>query len=274
MSLSDTLCEYCNKTFSTKGNCKAHKVKCKIKNKKELVSFSTENIDLKSLVNKKEEELKKKEEELLQKEEQINFLKSLLMSYSEKPNIFNYNSNNNSNNVINNNLNVKNLVSNLDPIDFEDIKDSMDNYSTKYIDKGLAGFAKFLCDYPCKDKFITTDYTRNTIAYKTKDAKFMRDNEGSYLINRSIKENRDKIIEKTTDRLEKINVVIKTFKNEDIDDFIKTKNAVKKLKNKTENISEEDIRDKDTCSVLTKHGITTVQKHLNNETNIPEIKEN
>ena len=150
-------CEFCKKFFSTKSNCNKHKSICKIKKIKEI-----ENKEKTDIINQKNEELKKKDYELKQKEEQITFLKSMLETYTNKPNIVNYNNNN----TVNNNLTIKQMVTKLDPIDFKDIKEHMNNYSTSYQDKGSKGYAEFLCDHPFKDKFITTDFTRNTIAYQ------------------------------------------------------------------------------------------------------------
>ena len=86
-SLNSSLeCEFCKKNFSTKSNCNKHKSICKIKKIKEI-----ENREKIDIINQKNEELKKKDYELKQKDEQITFLKSMLETYTNKPNIVNYN---------------------------------------------------------------------------------------------------------------------------------------------------------------------------------------
>ena len=249
-------CEFCKKFFSTKSNCNKHKSICKIKKIKEI-----ENKEKTDIINQKNEELKKKDYELKQKEEQITFLKSMLETYTNKPNIVNYNSNN----TVNNNLTIKQMVTKLDPIDFKDIKEHMNNYSTSYQDKGSKGYAEFLCEHPFKDKFITTDFTRNTIAYKTKEIDFIRDPESSYLITRSIKENSDEIIEKASKRLTTINTKIKKTNDEDdFDEYICKKTDIKQLIDVAENISNKQLVDKDVSNVFKNNGLKTYQTLLEN----------
>jgi hypothetical protein len=250
-SLKSFNCQFCNKTFSRKGNCSRHQDICTSKYSKK------ENEELKYIINLQKDELK-------QKDYQITFLKSMLETYTNKPNIVNYNSNN----TVNNNLTIKQMVTKLDPIDFKDIKEHMNNYSTSYQDKGAKGYAEFLCEHPFKDKFITTDFTRNTIAYKTKEIDFIRDPESCYLITRSIKENSEEIIEKASIRLKTINTKIKkTNDDDDFEEYISKKSDIKQLIDVAENISNKHIIDKDVSNIFKNNGLKTYQTLLENGSN-------
>jgi hypothetical protein len=245
-------CEYCKKIFSTKSNCTKHKNICKIKKQTDI----KDNQHLKDIITQKDDIIR-------QKDEQINFLKTMLDKYTNKPNIINYN---NSNNTINNNLSIKQLVSKLDPINFKDIKDYMNNYSVNYQDEGTKGFAKFLCEYPFKDKFITTDFARNTIAYKTNDNNFIRDPESTYLINQSIKQNKNDVMEKAYNRLEIMNSHIKRSEDEDeTEEYCSKKINIKKFIDATENIDSNTVIDKDVSNVFRNSGVITYQKLSENE---------
>ena len=246
--IQEIICEFCNKKFSRKDNCSRHKTTCKIKINKEL----TDAIVLKDIIKQKDQELK-------QKEDQINFLKSMLDKYTVKPTIINYNNSNN-NNTVNNNLSIKQIVSKLDPINFKDVKHHMGNFTSSYQDQGTEGFAKFLCDHPFKDKFITTDYSRNTIAYKTKEQDFVRDPESTYLITRTLKENKEDIIDSSKDRLNFINNKIKKSTDEDDTEIYCSKKLnIKKLIDTTENVDSTKINDKDMSSVFRSSGVITYQ---------------
>jgi hypothetical protein len=248
------VCEFCNKYFSTKGNCKAHKEICKIKKNKDL----EDAVSLKNIIKEKDQELKEKNQELKEKEEQIIFLKSMLDKYSYNPTIIN------NNNTVNNNLTIKQLVSKLDPINFQDVKEHMENYSNNYKDQGTKGFAKFLCDHPFKDKFFTSDFSRNTIVYKTKEQNFIRDPDSSYLINRSINDNKRDILQKAIDRLNFINTKLKKSEDEDeFDEYVIKKSKLKKLISIIEDISSSRIiEDKDVSNVFRNNGINTYQQIL------------
>ena len=257
------ICEFCNKSFSTKSNCTKHKITCKIKKNKEL----TDSIVLKDIIKQKDEEISKNYTEIKQKEEQIKFLKSMIESLSNKPTNVSYNNCNN----VNNNLSIKQIVSKLDPINFKDVKHHMGNFTSSYQDQGTEGFAKFLCDHPFKDKFITTDYSRNTIAYKTKEQDFVRDPESTYLISRTLKENKEDIIDSSKDRLNFINNKIKKSTDEDDTEIYCSKKLnIKKLIDTTENIDSTKINDKDMSSVFRSSGVITYQnliesKEITNE---------
>ena len=243
------ICEFCKRIFSSKSNCTKHKHICKIKINKEL----TDAVVLKDIIKQKDEEIK--------------FLKSMLESYSNKTINVSYNNCNN----INNNLTIKQIVSKLDPINFKDVKHHMGNFTSSYQDQGTEGFAKFLCDHPFKDKFITTDFSRSIIAYKTNDHEFVRDPESSYLINRTIKENKSDIIESSNIRLNFVNnKIMKSEEEEDIEKYCSKKMNIKKLIDTTENIDSTKINDKDMSSVFRSSGVITYQnliesKEITNE---------
>jgi len=236
-------CEFCNKLFSTKGNCLRHHQTCK-------------NKDIQDIIKKTEERLKY-EQELKIKDEQIKFLQSMLDKYADKPAVINYNNSNN--NTMNNNFTIKQMVSKLEPINFQDVKEYMNEYSNSYKDKGTKGFAQFLCDYPFKDKFFTSDFSRNTIVYKTNEQKFIRDPESSYLINRSIKENSSDIIQKAIDRLNFLNTQIKNSSEDDTEEYIIKKSKIKKLISIAEDISSSEFIDKDMSNVFRNSGLKIYQ---------------
>jgi hypothetical protein len=256
------ICEFCNKPFSKKSNLVKHQNICKQK----------ETIDI---IKQKDDIIKSKDIELKQKEDHINLLKSMLDKYIDKPNIINNNnSNNNVNSNTTNNLTIKHLVSKLEPINFQDVKEHMENYSNKYKDKGTTGFAQFLCDYPFKDKFITSNFSRNTIVYKTRDQNFIRDPESIHLLNQSIKENKDEVIEKAIERLEYINKKLKNY--QDGDEFVEyviKKSKLKKLICLAEDISTCQINDKEASSVFRNRGMHTYQDITKGDENNNEIEE-
>ena len=165
------------------------------------------------------------------------------------------------------------MVSKLDPINFEDVKTYINSYDNNYKDQGTKGFAQFLCDYPFKDKFVTSDYSRNTIVYKTNNMEFIRDPESSYLLNRSIKENSDAIIEKAENRLDFINRKIKKADGEDeMDEYVIKKSELKKLINVAENISSSKINDKDVSNVFRDSGLNTYQRIIEVDENNRQIE--
>ena len=91
-------------------------------------------------------------------------------------------------------------MSKLEPICYDEIKSSMSNFTNDYIDDGIKGFARFLCDFGCNNKIVTTDNSRHTIAYRTKFDDFIRDPECVLLINNTLKNNSDEIIYKAEER--------------------------------------------------------------------------
>jgi hypothetical protein len=231
--ISDHLCEYCNKVFSTKGNCNNHKMKCKIKNKNELEYLRRENNNLKNLIGeeheckycdrafsrkancvrheltckskgfKKEKDelieiLKKREEELKIKEEKLELYNSLILKGSikkSKDKVIEEKEDTKDKN------NSRDIVAKLNPVDFENIKNNIHNYNEEYIDEGIEGFVKFIFFYECNDKIITTDSIRGTIAYKTNKKSFVRDPKCSHLVNKIVNDVGSNILDKAKNRI-------------------------------------------------------------------------
>jgi len=217
-------CIYCEKVFSTKQNTVVHMKKCYSKN------LFDENKKLK-------EELEKIKSDLVKKDEIINILKS-----TKEPNQINTKITTNNNNQTNNqNINIfhssnqsfKDFIENLKPINIEEIKEHFEtNLSNKYIDKGVAGVAEFLCDFPCNNKFITTDYARKIIMFKSFN-KLINDPKASFLLNTAIQQNADTIIDKAEDRYQYFLSQISDARGEDIEpdqSDIDKKNYTKNLK--------------------------------------------
>jgi hypothetical protein len=248
------ICEFCKRIFSSKSNCTKHKHICKIK---KIIDDQQKETTI--ILKQKEDEIKEKDYQLRQKEDQIKFLKSMLESYTNKPTNISYNNCNN----VNNNLTIKQMVSKLDPINFKDVRDHIDNFTSSYQDQGTQGFAKFLCDHPFKDKFITTDFSRSIIAYKTNDHEFVRDPESSYLINRTIKENKSDIIESSNIRLNFVNnKIMKSEEEEDIEKYCSKKMNIKNLIDTAQNVDITKINDKDMSNVFRNSGVVTYQNIL------------
>lgn len=197
-------------------------------------------------IRKKNEEIEKKNEEIIDKDEQIEFLKSLLVS-------------NKTNNItITNNINIKQIVSKLEPIDFKDMSKYMDKFTSRYIDQSLIGIAKFICEHPYKGKFITTDHSRNTIAYRTKDINFIRDPDAFYLLKKTLEENKEDIIDKAKVRLCTIN---KKIKEDEGDEYVDIKKGISYSIDVAENILAMSI-DKDVSDVIKFHGIENSSNKL------------
>lgn len=209
-------CIYCDKQFSTKQNTLLHMNKCNCKNLYE------ENKKIK-------EELEKIKIEVIKKDEIINFQKSLLENYK---NPLNQTNTQNNITIFNTTPTLKDLIANLEPIDFEEMKNRFENdLSNKYIDKGIEGIARFICDIPCNNKIFTTDYSRKVITYKTQEH-IIVDPKGSILLNTALKQNADTIIDKTEDRYNYWKLQVKEARDDEIEPDvidIENKKHTKKL---------------------------------------------
>jgi hypothetical protein len=216
-------CTYCNKQLSTKQNCNRHMKTCKSKQN----YFEEENKKLKQL-------LKEKDEEIYKKDEKIMFLKSLLETKNSPATIINNYKPTTSNNTINNNINLNGKLVDLDPIDFNEMKEMFNNFfSEKYVDKGIEGLAHFLCDIPCKDKIVTTDFSRKLVKYKKPDNQVVDDPKAHILLSTAIKQNADTIIDKAEGRYQYFQSQIKEARQDDIEpdkSDIEKRNKTKKLK--------------------------------------------
>jgi hypothetical protein len=164
------------------------------------------------------------------------------------------------------NITLKQIVSKLEPISYDDIKNSMSQLTNEYIDEGIKGFAKFLCDHGCNNKIITTDSSRSTIAYRTAYDDFIRDPECLNLINNTLQKNSDEIIKKTNERKDYYRSLMDT--NIDTQEYISISNRASKifeLKKLTESSIREnpDENIKKISNILVNHGLTTYHKISN-----------
>jgi hypothetical protein len=258
-------CSYCNKNFSTKGNCTKHMKKCKAKELHQTIENKDKVIESLEAKNK----IIELEKIIDNKDEQIEFLKSIIETYAKTPNIqYSYSNNSNNYKPVNtvNNFSPKEIVSKLDPVDFDDIKNFMHLFSKDYVDQGIKGFANFLCEHPCKEKIITTDHARKTIAYRTKNIDFIRDFEATYLINRALKENCNEIIDKTNKRKkfykEKLEIDEDSIFSEGERQTIST---IKELKQASEQAQNgTNINDKDIVNIISNYGSENINKIINN----------
>jgi hypothetical protein len=240
--MSTDTCLFCKKTFSRKSNCNTHLLTCKVKKDhehkelcNELDKYKTENNELKNQCN----ELLL---ELISVKKELDLYKNIIENKNK--NSFKEINQGNNNQVNNNNTQInifnatppslKDLINNLEPIDFNQIKNSFENdLSNKYIDKGIEGIARFICDIPCQNKIFTTDYSRKVIAYKTQE-QIIVDPKGSILFNTALKQNADTIIDKTEDRYNYWKLQVKEAHDDDIEPHeidIENKKHTKKLLN-------------------------------------------
>ena len=268
---SEYKCEMCNKYYSTKFNLQKHVKICKIKIEnekqttcigcektfnsiftlnthykkcvyKKLIDLELENNNLKSLCETIKEEKIKLEIELK--------LRSDLPVGTTITN--NYTSNNNSN-TSNNHITLRQIVSKLEPICQDEIKSSMSLYTNEYVDDGIKGFARFLCDHSCNNRIITSDNSRHTIAYRTKFDDFIRDPECINLINNTLKNNSDEIIQRANERRRYY------INHEEHNTFSKRIGRIIELRRLTEAAVKEKPDDniKAISNVLCEHGLKT-----------------
>jgi GH43 family beta-xylosidase len=136
---------------------------------------------------------------------------------------------------------LTNKVEHLEPINFEEMKQQFINqFSNKYIDKGVEGLAQFICEIPCFNKFITTDYGRKTISFKLSEPKnqLVNDPKASILLNNTIKQNADTIIDKAEDRYQYFLSQIAEAREEDLEpdqSDVDKKNKTRELKTIAQN---------------------------------------
>ena len=260
-------CPHCKKSFSTKGNCTKHLKICKAK------TIIEENKQLQQTIENKDKTIEnlqtnhkimELEQIIDNKDEQIEFLKSIIETFAKTPTVEynNYNNNYKPINTINNNFSPKEIVSQLDPVDFDDIKNFMHLFTKDYIDQGIKGFANFLCEHPCKEKFITTNSSRKNIAYRTKNQEFVRDPEATYLINRVLKENSDIIIDKTKERTEYYKEELQIDPDSIYADGERKKiNTFTQLKNVTTQVQNgTSINEKEISNIISNYGSENMKK--------------
>jgi hypothetical protein len=182
--------------------------------------------------------------------------KELLSKVNSTTHINNINNANN-----NNNITLKQVVSKLEPISYEEIKDSMTLFTNEYIDDGILGFARFLCEHSCNNKIITTDKSRNTIAYRTKLNDFIKDPECLILINKTLQDNSDEIIRKSVNRIEYYKELLDT---DEFDTYFKRGSKILDLKKLTESSLKEkpDENIKKISNHLCTHGVRNYQNAI------------
>jgi len=263
----ENFCPYCKKYFSTKGNCTKHLKICKAKlivEENKQLQQTIENKD-KTIENLQTQHKIMELEQIIDNHvEQIEFLKSIIETFAKNPKIEynNYNNNYKPINTINNNFSQKEIVSQLDPVDFDDIKNFMHLFTKDYIDQGIKGFAHFLCEHPCKEKFITTNSSRKNIAYRTKNQEFVRDPEATYLINRVLKENSDIIIDKTKERTEYYKEELQIDPDSIYADGERKKiSTITQLKNVTTQVQNgASINEKEISNIISNYGLENIKK--------------
>jgi len=262
------LCQYCNKQYSTKGNATKHENLCRKNPNNPL--YVNENMTknekkLFSLIKQQ-----KKEIELLKSKLNHSNKKEIINNSINTINSNNCNNTNNTNHVtiINNRQFSKNIIEDLKPINFGGMKEHFKNdFSNKYIDKGMTGLANFICDVPCKDKFITTDFGRQTILFKISNDQAVSDPKANMLLNNTIKQNADTIIEKAEDRYQYYIAQIQEARDDDIEPdklHVEKKNKTKELKSIVQNVKDNiSIEFPEATKVIVLKGMTN--KIINNE---------
>ena len=236
---NENKCDYCNKVYNTIYNLKNHYQVCLYKKIKDL---ETKAEKLESLCETLKEEKIKLEIELKLR---------CQMPIGNTTITNNYTSNNS--NTSTNHITLKQIVSKLEPICQDEIKNSMPLFTNEYVDDGIRGFARFLCDYSCNNKIITSDNSRHTIAYRTKFDDFIRDPECLNLINNTLKNNSEEIIQRTDDRR-------RYYTNhEEYNTFSKRISRIIELRRLTEAAVKEKPDDniKSISNLLCEHGLRT-----------------
>jgi hypothetical protein len=282
-------CEFCSKVYSTIYNLNKHKNKCKVKlqndykileekykavnektSKLECIEKMYEQIELKT--KKLEEENTELKKTIFKLQVEYDVEKKYINEYKEnykenyKELLSKVNSTTHINNINNannnNNITLKQVVSKLEPISYEEIKDSMTLFTNEYVDDGILGFARFLCDHSCNNKIITTDKSRNTIAYRTKLNDFIKDPECLILINKTLQDNSDEIIRKSVNRIEYYKELLDT--DDEFDTYFKRGSKILDLKKLTESSLKEkpDENIKKISNHLCTHGVRNYQNAI------------
>lgn len=266
-----SVCKFCNKDFHNNFNLKRHQKSCKeiLKHENEVLKKSLEELKI-----EKNQIIQTLQEEITQlKNENIRCkfeIESAIRTAEERKTNYEtlldkFDRPVNNNNIITyNKTNIRQIVSKLEPICFDKIKESMSLLSNDYIDDGIKGFAKFLCDHSLNNKFITTDNSRSIIAYRTDFYDFIRDPECLTLINKTLKENHEEVIKKSIDRMEYYRKLMDEYDEEYVDCSDKAMKVYELKKFAEASIKEKpDENIKAISNILCKHGLETYQNsHL------------
>jgi hypothetical protein len=276
----DFICSYCNKEYHNQSNLRRHHQSCRIKNKQDndvLIQKFNETIREKELLiyglkNEINQIKEKNENEIGLLKEEIDTLKTenIILKQTVQDRQNNYDKlldkfdRPNNNTVTINKTTVKQIVSKLEPICFNKIKESMPLFTNEYIDEGIKGFAQFLCDHSLNNKFITTDHSRNIIAYRTDFYDFIRDPECLTLINKTLKENHEEVIRKSLERMEHYREMM----DSDDEEYAYCSEAamrvyeLKKFAEASVN-QKPDENIKAIANIFCKHGLNTYQSSIN-----------
>jgi hypothetical protein len=260
-------CQFCNKEFHNISNLRRHQKSCKdiLKHENEVLKKNLEEKN-KIIQTLQEEIVQLKSENMRCKLETENMI--LKQNAEERKNNYEtlldkFDRPINNNIITYNKTNVRQIVSKLEPICFDKIKESMSLLSNDYIDDGIKGFAKFLCDHSLNKKFITTDNSRSTIAYRTDFYDFIRDPECLTLINKTLKENNEEVIKKSLDRMEHYRQLMDKDEEEYVDCSDKAMKVYELKKFAEASIKENsDENIKAISNILCKHGLETYQNSI------------
>jgi len=144
-------CEFCSKKLSTKNNLNEHLKICKEKIYALYSNLENENNQIKSQY---EDKIKQMQEEITLLKSTINELEMKNKEYEIQQKYINQSKeeyreligkvsttiNNTYSNTSNNNITLKQIVSKLEPICYDDIKNSMPLFTNEYLDDGIMGF--------------------------------------------------------------------------------------------------------------------------------------
>ena len=261
--MSKNICIYCKKVYSTPYVLIKHTNSCK--------QLLRQKVD--EITKEKDKLLEEKELEIQLLREKVNKLETenTILKQTAEERKQNYDvlldkfDRPNTNVVTYNKTTIKQIVSKLEPICFDKIKESMSLLSNDYIDDGIKGFAKFLCDHSLNNKFVTTDNSRGIIAYRTDFYDFIRDPECLTLINKTLKENHEEIINKSLTRMEHYRQLMDS-EDEQYIGCSETAMKVYELKKFAEASVKEkpDENIKAISNILCKHGLETYQNTMTN----------
>jgi hypothetical protein len=279
MLKDETQCKYCKKNFATIYTLERHYKSCLEMNNVEMLRKIIDEqkikiLEYENIIKNNHQNYKILETKLTTTESFYNELKQNYQELFEKyshtkvQNTTNNNNNtyNNSNNSTSNQLNYRQIVSKLDPICHEDISNSMKNLTSDFIDDGLHGFARFMCIFPCNKKFITTDASRNVIAYRTKIEEFIRDPECLNLINITLKNNSETVLKKTEERRDYYRILMENNleldgNSEYFEMYSNKRENINQLKNVTEAAVNENPNNniKTISNILSNHGMQNLK---------------
>lgn len=287
-------CEFCSKKLSTKNNLQEHLKICRQKMYASNNNLEKENTELKAkmknillkntMLKKQNKTLSEFENKVKQMQDEITLLKSTIQELEMKNKEYEIEQkymneskeeykgligkvsttihNTYSNTTSNNNITLKQIVSKLEPICYEDIKNSMSLFTNEYLDDGIMGFARFLCEHGCNNKIITSDKSRNTIAYRTKFNNFIKDPECLNLINKTLQDNSEFILKKSEERREYYRELMDV--DDEFETYCKRGAKIQELKKLTQSSLSEKPDDniKKISNILCNHGVKTYQKTI------------